>query len=123
MLHASNIGTLLFDLLTNGEDSNHENRFNISLLSKRLKRATEWLADYLKKKEYSFGYFGASTGAAAAIEAACKTNVKIKAIVPRGGRIDLARDYLHSLKAPAVLIVGEKDEDSAIVLYKKLVNA
>ena len=111
VLNKSLIGTLLFDLLTPEEDLSYENRFDIELLTKRLKSATEWLIEYLKpKKDIKVGYFGASTGAAAAIEAACVLGTSISAIVSRGGRVDLAKDVLAYIKAPTLLIVGEYDD-------------
>ena len=73
-LHNSNLGTLLFDLLTSEESAVEKNRFNISLLSNRLKKVTEWFIEYTKPKKIKIGYFGASTGAAASIEAACMLN-------------------------------------------------
>ena len=111
VLNKSLIGTLLFDLLTPEEDLSYENRFDIELLTKRLKSATEWLIEYLKpKKDIKVGYFGASTGAAAAIEAACVLGTSISVIVSRGGRVDLAKDVLAYIKAPTLLIVGEYDD-------------
>src|SRR3989338_1070556 len=111
VLNKSLIGTLLFDFLTPEEDLSYENRFDIELLTKRLKSATEWLIEYLKpKKDIKVGYFGASTGAAAAIEAACVLGTSISAIVSRGGRVDLAKDVLAYIKAPTLLIVGEYDD-------------
>ena len=111
VLNKSLIGTLLFDLLTPEEDLSYENRFDIELLTKRLKSATEWLIEYLKpKKDIKVGYFGASTGAAAAIEAACVLGTSISVIVSRGGRVDLAKDVLAYIKAPTLLIIGEYDD-------------
>ncbi len=109
------IGTLLFDLLTNEEDQQDletgEYRFNISLLAKRLIAATEWLKVDPKTKNCIFGYFGASTGAAAALIAAAKLPNDIMAVVSRGGRPDLAADYLPQVTAPTLLLVGGLDTE------------
>ncbi len=104
--------TLLFDLLTIHEDKIHSNRFNIPLLAQRLLGTTEWL---LKSPEYQgtpIGYFGASTGAAAALMAAAEADRSwpLYAIVCRGGRPDLAeRDFLQHVLQPTLLIVGSND--------------
>ncbi|HYB07145.1 MAG TPA: dienelactone hydrolase family protein [Nitrososphaerales archaeon] len=108
VLRNSGIGTLLFDLLTNVEDQVYENRFDIDLLAERLGGATDWLLD--KTEGASIGYFGASTGAAAALVASVK-RPEVAAIVSRGGRPDLAWDYLGSVKAPTLLIIGGLDTD------------
>ena len=105
-LNAQKIGTLLFDLLTYEEDQadieTAEYRFNIKLLAERLIGATEWLKKDLQTKNLSFGYFGASTGAAAALIAAAKLPNNIAAVVSRGGRPDLAADYLPQVAAPTL---------------------
>ena len=103
-------GTLLFDLLTEEEDINYQNRFDIDLLSKRLIVATQWLENKKETKDYSIGYFGASTGAAAALTAAAYLP-QIKAVVSRGGRPDLAKEILSKVKAPTLLIVGSLDTE------------
>ena len=107
------IGTLLFDLLTKEEEEEDivtaEYRFNINLLAKRLVGATKWLKEDPKTRNTVFGYFGASTGAAAALVAAAKLTNDIGAVVSRGGRPDLAADYLRSVKAPTLLLVGGLD--------------
>jgi putative phosphoribosyl transferase len=107
------IGTLLFDLLTRKEEEKDivtaEYRFNINLLAKRLVAASEWLKKTPKINQLSFGYFGASTGAAAAIIAAAKLSKDVKTVVSRGGRPDLAADYLPQVKAPTLLLVGGLD--------------
>jgi len=111
----ANIGTLLFDLLTKEEEEEDivtaEYRFNIALLAKRLIGATEWLRNDPKTKKLSIGYFGASTGAAAALIAAAKLPNAIAAVVSRGGRPDLAGEYLPSVVAPTLLIVGGLDTE------------
>lgn len=109
-LHNTNFGTLLFDLLTVEEDRHYTNRFNIELLAKRLAGATEWLEEHPQAKDYPIGYFGASTGAAAALKVGALLP-QIKAIVSRGGRPDLALDVLPNVEAPTLLIVGSLDYD------------
>jgi pimeloyl-ACP methyl ester carboxylesterase len=109
LLRQSGIGTLLFDLLTEEEDTRYETRFNIPLLTQRLIGATRWLIQEQKPKRLSIGYFGASTGAAAALEAAAKLPADVGAVVSRGGRPDLAMETLPFVKAPTLLIVGGND--------------
>jgi putative phosphoribosyl transferase len=110
VLQRNGIGTLLFDLLTREEDQDYAMRFDISLLTRRLLAATHWLQ---KKPEVSglpLGYFGASTGAAAALQAAAKQGREIAAVVSRGGRPDLAgNDALHQVTASTLLVVGGAD--------------
>lgn len=110
VLQKVRFATLLFDLLTEEEDTNYETRFDIDLLTDRLIKATRWLEKQSKAKDLSIGYFGASTGAAAALEAAASLGEKIGAIVSRGGRPDLAWKALPEVKAPTLLIVGGRDE-------------
>jgi putative phosphoribosyl transferase len=86
-----------------------EFRFNINLLAKRLISATEWLKLDAKTSDCVYGYFGASTGAAAALIAAAKLASDIKAVVSRGGRPDLAADYLQEVRAPTLFLVGGLD--------------
>ncbi|MCF3107674.1 dienelactone hydrolase family protein [Niabella sp. CC-SYL272] len=108
-LHQRRYGTLLFDLLTPQEDSAYYNRFNIQLLSRRLAGATEWLAKHPVAKGLRIGYFGASTGAASALQAAAELT-QVGAVVSRGGRPDLApEDTLKHVKAPVLLIIGSLD--------------
>lgn len=102
-------GTLLFDLLTREEDTIYENRFNISLLAERLKAATLWLRDQPQAKDLHIGYFGSSTGAAAALIAAADLGKEISAVVSRGGRPDLAERALGHVQAATLLIVGGYD--------------
>lgn len=109
-LHKYHFGTLLFDLLTKEEDEEYSNRFNIDLLTKRLIGATEWLNELPATKKSCIGYFGASTGAAAALRAASVLTT-INAVVSRGGRPDLAMDTLPNMESPVLLIVGELDYD------------
>lgn len=109
LLQKKNIGTFLFDLLTEQEDSVYENRFNIDLLVSRLIQVTEWLIEYKSTKNLPKGYFGASTGAASALRAAAYFGNTIKAVVSRGGRPDLAFGALHLVTAPTLLVVGQLD--------------
>ena len=113
ILQKAGLGTLLFDLLTEEEDSVYKTRFNIGLLAERLVAATKWFME--EHKTFKIGYFGASTGAAAALQAAAE--IRINAIVSRGGRPDLAKN-LDKVKAPTLLIVGGYD-DVVIELNKK----
>ena len=110
VLRQRGIGTLLFDLLTREEDQDYETRFDIALLTQRLLAATAWLQSNPKTKNLHLGYFGASTGAAAALQAAAKMGNKITAVVSRGGRPDLAGAIaLRRVTAPTLLIVGSED--------------
>jgi putative phosphoribosyl transferase len=109
-LHESGFGTLLFDLLTGREDEVYDNRFNIDLLAERLMGATQWLSRLKETEDLEVAFFGASTGAAAALQASVRLP-DIKAVVSRGGRPDLAWDYLDRVTAPTLLIVGGKDEE------------
>jgi dienelactone hydrolase len=110
VLHDVGFGTLLFDLLTRREDEVYENRFNIDLLAERLAGATEWLQEQAVTQSLKFGYFGASTGAAAALQASVRFP-DIKAIVSRGGRPDLAWNYHDQVRAPTLLVVGGRDHE------------
>lgn len=110
VLQQRGIGTLLFDLLTREEDRTYETRFDIALLTTRLVAATEWLKNNPGTQKFRLGYFGASTGAAAALQAAAKLENKISAVVSRGGRPDLAgAAALRRVTAPTLLIVGGAD--------------
>lgn len=109
LIQKQNMGTFLFDLLTEEEDELYENRFNIDLLSDRLIETSQWLMDYESTTDLPIGYFGASTGAASALRAAAYFKTKIKAVVSRGGRPDLAISELPQVTAPTLLIVGGLD--------------
>jgi dienelactone hydrolase len=109
ILRQAGIGTLLMDLLTEQEDSAYETRFNIDLLTERLLLATRWLQEQPRTKDLKIGYFGASTGAAAALKAAAMEGSKISAVVSRGGRPDLAGEALTRVHSPTLLIVGGGD--------------
>lgn len=110
VLRQSGIGTLLMDLLTEEEDTVYKTRFNIELLTERLLLATKWLQEQSRTKHLVIGYFGASTGAAAALKAAAAEGSKIGAVVSRGGRPDLAEEALEDVQSPTLLIVGGRDE-------------
>ena len=103
------LGTLLFDLLTKEEDMIYENRFDIPLLAKRLSSVTRWVKERPQTKNLRIGYFGASTGAAAALIAAAEPSSEAGAIVSRGGRPDLAEKFLKHVNAPTLFIVGGND--------------
>ena len=109
-LHVAGLGTLLFDLLTPEEGADRSNVFDIGLLAARLAAATGWLRTQPGMARIGVGYFGASTGAAAALRAAAEPGSDIAAIVSRGGRPDLAGPQLGSVRAPTLLIVGGLDE-------------
>jgi putative phosphoribosyl transferase len=109
VLQKAGMGTLLFDLLTAQEDEVYENRFDIPLLTDRLKAATLWAKGQPGIAQLKIGYFGASTGTAVAVVAAADLGKEIKAIVSRGGRPDLAGNALGKVIAPTLLIVGGED--------------
>jgi dienelactone hydrolase len=110
VLQQRGIGTLLFDLLTKEEDLVYQTRFDIALLTSRLVAATEWLRTNPGTESLRIGYFGASTGAAAALQAAAGMESRIAAVVSRGGRPDLAGEAaLRRVTAPTLLIVGGAD--------------
>lgn len=112
-LNQSHLATLLFDLLTLEEEEidmfSGEFRFNIEMLADRLMQVTAWTLKQPKLSEYKIGYFGSSTGAAAALMAASHYQKEISAVVSRGGRPDLAGDNLKKVSAPTLLIVGSLD--------------
>jgi putative phosphoribosyl transferase len=107
-LVAGNIGTLLFDLLSKQEEASRRHVFDVELLAGRLRQATDWMAERPATADLHVGYFGASTGAAAALVAAAEDS-RVHAIVSRGGRPDLAGDFLPRVNAPTLLIVGGAD--------------
>lgn len=109
-LRRAGLATLLMDLLTREEDTDYNTRFDIDLLAERLAAATLWLAGQKKTMALKIGYFGASTGAAAALQASVSASAPIGAIVSRGGRPDLADAYLDRVAAPTLLIVGGLDD-------------
>lgn len=120
ILNRRNISTLLTDLLTESEDLVYETRFDIALLSKRLVLVTEWALQQSSLAQLPVGYFGASTGAASALQSAAILDKKIMAVVSRGGRPDLT-NALPNVKAPTLLIVGSRDTQ-VIDLNKKAYN-
>ncbi|UGQ46154.1 dienelactone hydrolase family protein [Massilia endophytica] len=110
-LRKAGIGTLLLDLLTQQEDQNYQTRFNIALLTERLDIAADWLRQHPSGAALPLGLFGASTGAAAALQLAAKRGPDIAAVVSRGGRPDLAgKQALGNVRAPTLLIVGGLDD-------------
>ncbi|HEX7049904.1 MAG TPA: dienelactone hydrolase family protein [Longimicrobiales bacterium] len=110
VLQDAGIGTLLFDLLMESEAERRENVFDIGLLASRLILATFWVRENEATRHMPIGYFGASTGAAAALVAAARMPTVVDAIVSRGGRPDLAGRDLAEVCAPTLLIVGGRDE-------------
>ncbi|WP_327050950.1 dienelactone hydrolase family protein [Halomicrococcus gelatinilyticus] len=101
------LGTLLFDLLTEQEDQRYETRFDVDLLVDRLVAASEWVDEEATTRDLRVGYFGSSTGAAAALRAAARRDVD--AVVSRGGRVDLASAVLGEVTAPTLFVVGGAD--------------
>lgn len=115
VIQGAGFGTLLFDLLTHAEEQEdhvtHGLRFDIDLLSRRLIHTTRWLNGCLPRHGLKIGYFGASTGAAAALMAAAELDDEVSAVVSRGGRPDLAGYALPLVRCPTLLIVGGRDVD------------
>lgn len=110
VLNDAGIGTLLFDLLTDAEDRDANARFDIDLLTARLLAATAWVRERDTAGDLALGYFGASTGAAAALKAAAVLGPDIRAVVSRGGRPDLADEALPRVSSPTLLLVGGDDD-------------
>jgi len=108
-LREAGLATLLFDLLTADEARDRRNVFDIELLTQRLWMAAVWVRDDMETASLPIGYFGASTGAAAAVVAGAADQDPVAAIVSRGGRPDLAGPALGSVRAPTLLIVGGDD--------------
>ena len=109
-LQQGRVATLLLDLLTSDEAEDRRKVFDIDLLADRMLSAKAWIEQDDRTKGLGIGYFGASTGAGAALQAAARDPSSIQAIVSRGGRPDLAEPYLSSVAAPTLLIVGGNDE-------------
>jgi putative phosphoribosyl transferase len=113
-LNDNGLATLLFDLLTQEEEAldmrTGEHRFNIDLLAERLVHATKWANQQEETRDLRVGYFGSSTGGAAALVAAAEMPREVGAVVSRGGRPDLAGDALPKVQAPTLLIVGGNDD-------------
>jgi putative phosphoribosyl transferase len=108
-LRRAGLATLLLDLLTPAEEADRDNVFDIPLLASRLQAATRWTRELPVASELAVGYFGASTGAAAALTAAAAPGIEVGAVVSRGGRPDLAIDLLPRVRAPTLLLVGSLD--------------
>lgn len=113
-MNRAGLGTLLFDLLTPEEEARdsytREHRFNIGLLAERLVHATKWSRQQDEMRDLRIGYFGSSTGGAAALVGAAELPQDVGAVVSRGGRPDLAGDALPKVQAPTLLIVGGNDD-------------
>jgi putative phosphoribosyl transferase len=123
VLQGAGLATLLVDLLEESESFDQKKVFDIHLLTDRLLACTHWLRQQPETKGLSIGYFGASTGAAAALQAAAKEPEGVAATVSRGGRPDLAMNYLSQVHSPTLLIVG--GEDTSVIplneaAYRKL---
>ncbi|MGM0605647.1 MAG: dienelactone hydrolase family protein [Halobacteriota archaeon] len=103
------LGTLLFDLLTESEDRVRENRFDIPLLTDRLVAVTRWMWEREGDRDVNTGFFGSSTGAAAALRGAARLGTDIDAVVSRGGRVDMAEAVLEDVRSPTLFIVGGND--------------
>ena len=118
--HLNRIGfaTLLFDLLTQDEELNRSNVFDIDLLSKRLIEVTNWVTDNPELARLAKGFFGASTGAAAALVAAAELQQEISAVVSRGGRVDLAGAFVEKVQTPTLMIVGAEDREVLELNYQ-----
>lgn len=111
ILQQGGMGTLLFDLLTRPEETDRRNVFDIDLLAERLTEATEWFLQSQEVADRPIGFFGASTGAAAALQAAAGGEFGVAAVVSRGGRPDLAPSYLSRVTSPTLLVVGARDPE------------
>ena len=109
-LNARGVATLLFDLLTRTEEETRTNVFDVDLLAERLVETTRWLLEQPYARGLEPCFFGASTGAVAAVAAAARLGARVRAVVSRGGRPDLAEPYLPCVSAPTLLIVGGDDE-------------
>lgn len=126
-IRKAGISTLLFDLLTDEEETvdrvTAQLRFDIVLLARRLVAATEWaVAQHVNRKGVTVGYFGASTGAAAALIAAARLDDRVSAVVSRGGRPDLAGESLPLVVSPTLLVVGDRDTE-VIALNEQALSA
>ena len=110
VLQEAGLATLLLDLLEEEEADDREKVFDIELLAERLQSAADWLSQEPETSALRLGYFGASTGAGAALVAAARDPAAVGAVVSRGGRPDLAHAYLSKVQAPTLLIVGGNDD-------------
>ena len=113
-LRDAGLGTLLLDLLAPDEDRREESRLDVRLLGERLISVTHWLSAQPEARHARVGYFGAGRGAAAALEAAAALRATVGAVVSRGGRADLAV-HLDQVRAPTLLIVGERDSEGVVL--------
>jgi len=120
-LREAGLGTMLIDLLDEEEADDREKVFDIELLAGRLRSAADWLSQNPETSILRLGYFGASTGAAAALVAAARQPQSIAAVVSRGGRPDLVMDELPEVMAPTLLIVGGND-DVVLQLNREALN-
>jgi putative phosphoribosyl transferase len=111
VMHGQRLGTLLMDLLTEDEGDDRRLVFDIDLLAQRVATALEWLGSQDAFAALKIGLFGASTGAAAALQAAAAQPGRVAAVVSRGGRPDLAASHLADVRAPTLLIVGAADTE------------
>lgn len=111
VLHEARVGTLLVDLLAEDEADNRTLVFDVELLADRLTAITRWARHHPATVGLPIGYFGGSTGAAAALLAAARPYADVAAVVCRGGRVDLARGQLRWVRCPVLLVVGEHDVD------------
>lgn len=109
VLNEAGFATLLFDLITTEEELDRANVFDIALLADRLLAVTDWAQQEATTADLPISYFGASTGAAAALRAAARLGDRVRAVVSRGGRPDLAAERLEGVAAPTLLIVGGAD--------------
>lgn len=109
-LQAAGLATLLADFLTEEEEKEKQTRFKIDLLTQRLLMTHDWMRSLIETNRLPIGYFGSSTGAAAALQAAAVLPGEVGAVVCCGGRSDLAETYVYKLISPTLLIVGEKDQ-------------
>lgn len=109
VLRNHDLGTLLFDLLTEAEDQRRETRFDIPRLTERLLRVTDWIDEREDTSQLRVGYFGSSTGAAAALRAAANRGSATAAVVSRGGRVDMASEVFDEVDAATLFIVGGAD--------------
>jgi len=117
-LQKAGLATLLFDLLLSAEADDRRRVFDIPLLAERVADVASWLGQYAETEDLNIGYWGSSTGAAAALVAAAQRGSPARAIVSRGGRPDLAGLYLERVTAPTLLLVGGQDHE-VIKLNKK----
>ncbi|MGE3805124.1 MAG: dienelactone hydrolase family protein [Gemmataceae bacterium] len=118
-LQQAGLATLLFDLLDEREEEDRNKVFNIELLADRLQAAADWLMTEESSRNLPLGYFGASTGAAAALLATARQPWRVRAIVSRGGRPDLVMDDLPRVPSPTLLIVGGNDQ-SVLYLHEEV---